>query len=465
MNMKARYAVLLGVSAIGSAVGACSDVPAAAPDLQAVPADSVVIEPARDATASAVTSVDGASDTLDAARPDSVPPRFENRIVHLAHRAIPNVMFGGWGPHLGHLLQRRTPSGSETWFIDDACEVGTCDVLRNRRLDYFKLGSAGFQKVTTLELPAGVQQNTASLVLGDDAYSYGVDVASGRLVECKQNLVSGPGICTGIQSSLESGSNYVGAAVSPKGYRLAWLTHVVDGGGGAFSYFVNYSSGWNGPRRGGIGGYNDVSYINVAFGRNGSADEFTMHGQLVSGLAPNWSFFGATGAGNLANAAPVTWANDLASPSADPVESTNDIAIDPVTSDEHVIARTRSGAAAYYFRARGQSIGPAVRSFSKSYRARLLFLADGTLALVRSDGGRGLVVQLAKVGDRTVGKPVDWSALPELRPALPAGYEDLYAIYPAASVYQRFAPEVLEVALVGSVRQHEVLHVRMVTNH
>ena len=62
------------------------------------------------------------------------------------------------GPHLGHLVQRRTPSGSETWFIDDACEVGTCDVLRNRRLDYFKLGSAGFQKVTTLELPAGVQQ-------------------------------------------------------------------------------------------------------------------------------------------------------------------------------------------------------------------------------------------------------------------------------------------------------------------
>ena len=249
MKVKAVCAAVLGVSAIASAVGACSDVPAEPTHLQAYPSDSGVVEPARDASGSAAKAADGASGTLDAAGPDAVPPRFESRIVHLAHRAIPNVMFGGWGPHLGHLVQRRIPSGSETWFIDDACDVGTCDVLRNRRLDYFKLGSTGFQKVTTLDLPAGVQQNTATLVLGDDAYSYGVDVATGRLVECKQNLMSGPGSCTGIPSALEAGSNYVGAVVSPKGYRLAWLTHVVDGGGGAFSYFVNYSGAWNGPRR------------------------------------------------------------------------------------------------------------------------------------------------------------------------------------------------------------------------
>ncbi len=468
-TMKPRRAAPLLLVLSGLTFCACSTPPSE----QAADSDSdsgPVLAPSAEPTAS---SEGGAPDAHpnEAGSADSslgLPQvRFETATIHRAHRAIPNVMFGGWGPHLGHLVQHRTSSGDETWFVDDSCEVGKCDVNRNTRLDYFKLGTAGFQKVASVALPAGVQQNTATIVVGGEAHSYGVDVASARLVECKQSLLvrGPPGSCTAILPPLEAGSNYVGAAISPKGVRVAWLTHVVDGGGGAFSFFVDYSGGWNGPRRGGIGGFNDVSYINVAFGRNGSDDAFSMHGQLVGGLGPNWSFFGATGTGDLSSATPVSWATDLAGPSAppDPVVSTNDVAIDPVTFDEHIVARSRSGAAAYYFRARGQSAPSQVRLFPKSYRARLVFLADGALALVRSDDGNGLVVQLANTSVRAKGRPVEWGLLPEYRPMLPPGYENIYAIYPATSVYQRFSPRSVEVALVGRARENEVLYVEMTT--
>ena len=42
------------------------------------------------------------------------------------HRAIPGAMFGGWGPHLGHLVHASRP----LW-VDDLCSpnvAGDCDV-------------------------------------------------------------------------------------------------------------------------------------------------------------------------------------------------------------------------------------------------------------------------------------------------------------------------------------------------
>jgi hypothetical protein len=89
-------------------------------------------------------------------------PVITTSVLSTTHRAIPGVMFGGWGPHLGHLLAR--PNG-EVWFADDACDgAAPCDVNVNRRLDYFAL-PAGYASLYAIypaappyqrELPSAV---------------------------------------------------------------------------------------------------------------------------------------------------------------------------------------------------------------------------------------------------------------------------------------------------------------------
>src|SRR5205823_5923967 len=104
---------------------------------------------------------------------------------------------------------------------------------------------------------SGVQQNTATISLGGALYVYGV--AGRNIVECTE---AG---CTTIPLDIGPAANYVGAAVVPGVGRVVWWTNVVDGGSGSFSYLVNYGGGWNGPRSGAVGGYNDCEYAHVAF--------------------------------------------------------------------------------------------------------------------------------------------------------------------------------------------------------
>jgi hypothetical protein len=129
---------------------------------------------------------------------------------------------------------------------------------------------------------------------------------------CKYAPASGPLGCAPLPFTLGVDANYIGAAISPTGARMVWWTDVVDGGGGTFEYVVDYGGGWNGPRAGSAGGYDDASYINIAFGAGSDQGRFTMHVQLVSGLAPNWTFLGAVGSGDLGTTDPVSWQNVLA---------------------------------------------------------------------------------------------------------------------------------------------------------
>src|SRR5262249_46896738 len=136
---------------------------------------------------------------------------------------------------------------------------------------------------TTIPL-SGVQQNTATIELAGTIYIYGV--AGRNIVECTE------GGCTTIPIDIGAGANYVGAAVVAGIGRVVWWTNVVDGGGGRFGYLVNYGAGWNGPRDGAVGGYNNCAYTHVAF--DGSTARWFC--QVVSGLAPNWSFATLVGA-------------------------------------------------------------------------------------------------------------------------------------------------------------------------
>ncbi|MBS2015824.1 MAG: hypothetical protein JST00_23250 [Deltaproteobacteria bacterium] len=438
--------------AVGVAAAACSEPYAPAEDT------AILDPPPAGAAPSAPAPTTGAPPPTTPPAPARAPI-VEVRTLHRAHRAM-TEMFGGWGPHLGHLVRRRTTNADELLFVDDACDPATCNVAKNERVDVLRLQGGTWTKIAQIGLGEGVQQNTAAVLAGDEIHVYGVDAAARRVKQCSKNLAFIGELCLDIPIPLGANANYVGAAVSPKGHRMVWYTNVGEGGGGSFSFLVNYGSGWNGPRSGSIGGYGDASYVNVAFGHGGDPDRFRMHGQLVSGLAPNWSFTAGDGEGSIAAAdGAVRWSTPFAPPTGDDVISTNDIVIDPVWGDTHVIARTRSGAAAYYFAPRGGAFGAATKVFPGAYRARFVMLEDGTLVLAHGVKQRGLTIRTLPRDRRAQGVAARWEAAGEVVPSLPAGYEDIVAIYPESSVYQTAAVRSVELALVGSARQNEVVHV------
>jgi hypothetical protein len=202
--------------------------------------------------------------------------------------------------------------------------------------------------------------------------------------------------------------------------------------------------------------------VNIAFGVDGNPDRFTMHSELVGGRAPAWTFLAATGEGSVNVATPVTWATSLPKPTGDAVMSSNDVLVDPRTNDTHLVARTKSGSAAYYFRPKGAAEyrGP-IEVFAKSGRVRLVSLSDGTVALVRSDDSAvgGVAVHVVPASAITAGTPIAWSKTPAVRPTLPVEYKQIYAIYTESDSYSLAPRSSLEIAIVGQTHENEVLHI------
>jgi hypothetical protein len=375
-------------------------------------------------------------------------------------------MFGGWGPHLGHLVRAQASSGGgeSLWFVDDYCSqaagLGQCDVLHDHTLGYFERTATGWQSRGTATIPGQVQQNTATIASasGDTLLSYGVDVSGLVLRECSYAIASSTTTCTALPFSLPGNSNYIGAAISPTGAKVVWWTRVQDGGGGDFYYVVDYGGGWNGPRSGTAAGYNDASYINIAFGAGATQNLFTMHVQLVSGWAPNWEFHGAVGYGDLTTTDPVTWADVLTPPSGDTIASTNDVWIDPGTGDTHLVARSGGGAAVCYHRtAAGVWSGPQL-SLAATYRARFVYSADRLVLLYGPNSG-DLAYRIAPAAARVAGAPIDWAALPEVPIALPTGYGAVIAIYPESPAYQTTPAQGIHAVVVGQTEQNVATHV------
>lgn len=413
--------------------------------------------------ADAAADAPGEGDADAAIEPDA-GPLIAIEEIHQRHRFIAGAMFGGWGPHLGHLV--RAPAskgvGESLWLVDDVCaqsagDGSVCDVNHDHTLGYYERDASGWQHRGDVALPGLVQQNTATLMSKGELQTFGIDVAAHVIRECRFGPKTGPAGCTTLPFTLGSSTNYIGAAVSPAGHRLVWWTGVVDGGGGTFHYIVDYGGGWNGPRSGGVAGYNDASYANIAFGGD-VATRITFHAQLVSGLAPSWGFLGAVGYGDLATTDAVTWVNALAPVNGDAIASTNDVWTDPSSGDTHLVARTAAGAAAYFHRPKGGAWSAASFTLPATYRAR--FVPSGSqLVLVYGPNAGDLAYRIASEADRPSGKPIAWGGLVEHSVALPPGFGPVYAIYPETSAYQTSAVSGLNVALVGKGKEHVVIHV------
>jgi hypothetical protein len=443
-----------------SAVCACSAAGGAPPNDSPVPETDAALPPQStpEAGADAMPTNDGGG--------GGGGPKFEVEVITTRHRFIPNAMFGGWGPHLGHLVRAPDANGGTAlYFVDDVCSQSggsppVCDVLHDNAVGVFRLDGGTWTNLGETPLPGQVQQNTGTMAMAGVLRTYGIDIANEVVQECSYDTKTATRACEALPFSLDASSNYIGAAVSPTGTQMVWWTVVKDGGGGSFQWIANYGGGWNGPRTGDVGGYNDSSYINIAFRKDTTA--FTMHTQLVSGLAPNWAFLGATGEGDAASTNAVTWANSLAPPAGDSVMSTNDIFIDPTTSDTHLLARTTQGAAVYYFRPKNGSWSGPLTVISGVLRARFSASGNG-LAMVFGPTGAGLKYKLAPAASIVAGKPIDWTTVAEHSVPLPAGYDNIDAIYTESSVYQTTPTQDIHVAVVGATRQNEALHVGIVS--
>jgi hypothetical protein len=423
-------------------------------------ADAATLDAPTDGIGADASSADAAVDAppLREASAEAAAPLVTTEVISTSHRYIAGAsgMFGGWGPHLGHLVRR---TNGQLWFADDSCDDSgpqACTVTNDWRIDYFTLESGTWSRVASQTLPAGIQQNTGSILAGDTLCTYGVDTATSEIVECTLSPATLVSTCADLPLPFPAGTNYVGAAISPAGYKLAWATTVANGGGGSFGWIVDYGGGWNGPRSGPIGGYNDASYIDMAFFGGTRSSQFTMLAELVTGLAPNWSFTAGTGDSDSAGTTPVAF-TVLPPAGTDASYSTDDVAIDPTTNDTHLFASTASGAAAYYFRPDGGAFAAPSFVMPMTYRVRLVFLADGRLVLLYGPDAGGLAMRVSP--KPAAGVPVDWASLPAIPVALPPAFGMIEAIYTESSIYEQTPPASVNLAVVGSGNEREVLHV------
>ncbi len=413
-----------------------------------------------DAASTDAPAIDGASEP-DAASRDAgrdayvtdagpMPLRVTVDLITDQHRFVPGAMFGGWGPHLGHLVRAR----GELHWVDDLCDpraAGDCDVNVNRRVGVHRRAPTGWEVIATIPL-SGVQQNTGTVATDTALHTYGIDVVSGRVIECRFVLASETSACAPIPIPIGPSANYVGAARARDGSRVAWWTNVVDGGGGSFSYVVDYGGGWNGPRSGPIAGYNDFAYAHAGFFEGDPRVLF--FGQVVSGLAPAWAFSTLVGEASLATADAVSFTNALAAPAADAVASTNDLFVEPATNDVHLLARTTSGAVAYYHRPfDGPWSAPRVLD-TASYRARFL-VSEDWLAIASGPNAGGLRVRrFAREDVRRGGALALERAIDEEVP-LPPSFGAVLGLYPEADVTQAEPSRALVFGAVGSGAENE----------
>ena len=379
-----------------------------------------------------------------------MPLRVTVDLITDQHRFVPGAMFGGWGPHLGHLVR----AGGALHWVDDLCDpaaAGDCDVNVNRRVGVHRRAATGWEVIDTIPL-SGVQQNTGTIATGAALHTYGVDVAGGRVIECRFELVSETHSCAPIPIPIGPSANYVGAARARDGSRVVWWTNVVDGGGGSFSYVVDYGGGWNGPRAGAIAGYNDFAYAHAGFFEGDPRVLF--FGQVVSGLAPAWTFATLVGEASLATTDAVVFTSALAAPEGDTIASTNDLYVEPATNDVHLLARTTSGAVAYYHRPfDGPWSAPRVLD-TASYRARFL-VSDDWLAIASGPNEGGLRVRrFAREEVRRGGALAFERAIDEDVP-LPPSFGSVLAIYPEADVTQAEPSRALVFGAVGTGAENE----------
>jgi hypothetical protein len=342
------------------------------------------------------------------------------------------TMSGGWNPALRGILVMNDGS---RWF---AAENGA-DTEVNSAIVYYRLGPTGWKAAGSVALPAGIQQNMATVTNGRIIYSYGCTRDS--VIEAwfdtahpGWNRSTGNAITAGGQAMAPGAqANYVGAAWH-NNTRVVWWTSVgPNGSGGQWSYAYNSGRGWNGPVTGGLGGYTDVGYVRARFDDRG---RLRMVGEGYLGQFPAGQRYLLTATVGLGNAA--QWAPILPAFARSPLDFWREG--DNPTQFLYRIAANRIG----------YSFGPKTRVRPTIFKApEARFISDGDrLGLVL---GFKQSIEVRLVPRSAATGPIDWAAVKPITIPLPATFKStgVSAIWTADDSRQPHEPDRLEFAVCG----------------
>ena len=273
-----------------------------------------------------------------------------------------------------------------------------------------------------------VQQNTASMAVGDTIYTYGIDINDRKLTENwldTQSLESGTSNIT----KLRRDTNYIGAALSPGNVRIVWWSNVVDGGGPCtwfYTYTINNQ--WQPVMSSSIEGYNDFSYVLAAF-----IDDTTFYaaGQAIGGEMPNWTYQLAV--------AKVIIGQEISEFTILPGEnySACDIWCNNSNGDIHVLGNGKQANVTYYYkRIEGEWPGEpeSITNPDTLYRGtRFIESSDGYLYLIMSTP-TGLKFEYIERDEITGKIPFDSLATHDIHNN--AGFNFTFAVFPERTELQ-----------------------------
>ena len=135
---------------------------------------------------------------------------FDSYQVMSQNRYQEGAVGGFWGHHLGHLVRTRTQG---LWHVGDTGN----DVNINPALLYSRLEGNRWVQKLSLPNPATIQQNTATLALGDTLYTYGLNIIGGYIEEAVFDTRTNIGSYNRRIRTTGASTNYIGAALSPGG--------------------------------------------------------------------------------------------------------------------------------------------------------------------------------------------------------------------------------------------------------
>lgn len=312
-----------------------------------------------------------AVDTISAQ--EYVVSSFQISDKHRFDRSEPGLVGGFWGHHLGHMVRTATQG---LWYVDDTGE----DVDRNPAIQYHRFDGENWSLQKTLANPTTIQQNTATMAIGDTIYTYGVNIIGGYIEEAVFDAKTKTAVYNRKIRSIGTSTNYIGAAVSPTGARIVWWTKVDYNGGPSQWVYMVYRNGEWGPSIISSVPGNDFSYVFASF-----LNDTVMYvgGEVPSGIAPNWTY--EVGAGKVVLGSPIEGFTKMKGSNV----AANDIWVNKANGDVHLFTYGSYGMIGYFYKPANGAWNDTVHLLEVGNVSRWRFIdsPDGNLYLILSQGG------------------------------------------------------------------------------
>jgi hypothetical protein len=334
------------------------------------------------------------------------------------HRVQEGLVGGSWGHHLGHMVRTATQG---LWYVDDT----GADVTINPNINYHQFDGTKWVLKRTLANPATIQQNTTTLAVGDTIFSYGVNINGGYIEEAVCYTPTNTASYNRRIRFTGGNTNYIGAALSPRGTRVVWWTRVVNAGGPSdWVYMFKADTGWVQPIVSQIPG-NDFSYVFASFLNDST---FYVGGEVPSGNPPSWTFEAA--AGKVVLGHPLQGFTKMKGSNI----GAQDIWVNRANGDVHFLVYGSYGNPGYFYKPAGGAWNDTVMfvDIGGVGRSRLIDHPDGNLYYIVSQNG----FRMMTIPKSSITGKIDFAGRPLVSLGTYDGYNASYAIWPEVREFQ-----------------------------